>query len=967
MRKSFFILLLVFQTPLFAQLKPLKDYASLVNPFIGTGGHGHTFPGATQPFSMVQLSPDTRIDGSWDGCGGYHYSDSIIYGFSHTHLSGTGISDYGDIMIMPQIGRLATPINPKTYASTFSHANESAKAGYYSVKLDKGNIQVELTASQRAGFQRITYRPTDEKWIVLDLNHRDKLLAGDVKQVGKNAIEGFRRSEAWAKDQVVYFYMEFSEPIKDMVEYRLPANDKNGIPLVNIQLSFAKGKAPLLIKTGISALDANGARKNLLAEINHWSFDQTLQEASGAWNKELAKIEVKGGTPDQTTTFYTALYHCMTQPNIYNDVDGRYLGRDMKPHQTDGYNYYTVFSLWDTFRALHPLLTLIDQKRTADFIQTFIRQYKEGGRIPVWELSANETECMIGYHAVPVIADAMMKGLEGFNYQDAYQASRNSAMMDHFGLASYKKKGFLEIDDEHESVSKTLEYAYDDWCISQMAGKLSNFNDYNLFTQRAYSWMNVFDPKTGHMRPRINGGWLSPFDAKQVNNHFTEANSWQYSFFVPQHLPELVKAYGGIKRFEKKLDELFTTSSETTGREQADITGLIGQYAQGNEPSHHMAYLYTLIGQAPKTQERVRFVLDNFYKNSPDGLIGNEDCGQMSAWYVWSAMGMYPVCPGKSYYSIGTPLFPEVILQLENGKTFTIKSNQPSARNFYVLRATLNGNSLKEPVLQHRSIMDGGLLDYNLGGIPSDHWDLKNDPDSNHTDDWKFYPAPVIYGKTQVFTDSLQIKIESPGPYELIVNENQPQVFRKDSSFVITANSTITVSNVRNGEKGLSSTANFYKRPNNWGVKLLSTYNAQYDAGGIEGIADGLKGDENWRKGRWQGFQDQDFEVIIDLKTITAFNQVKVGFLQDTRSWIIMPTAMTIETSADGITWQQFGKVQNNIPADDYTSRRQELGIEQPGQARFIRIKAKNFGKLPDWHQGAGYPAFIFTDEIIIQ
>ncbi len=937
--------------------------ADFVNPFIGTGGHGHTFPGATMPFGMVQLSPDTRIDGSWDGCGGYHYSDSIIYGFSHTHLSGTGISDYGDIMLMPLPHK--TVVNPKEYSSKFSHKNETAKAGYYSVKLDNGNILAELSSSTRAGFHRYTFSAKSERWLLLDLNHRDKLLAGNIEKVGPNAIQGYRRSEAWARDQVVYFYMEFSEPIEDFQLTNTSASlTGQATPQLtqNVFLKFKSGKTPLLVKTGISAVDVEGARKNLQAEISHWNFEQTRQEATTAWNKELSKIEVKGGTTDQTTTFYTALYHCMTQPNIYNDVDGRYRGRDFSIHLAEGYNYYTVFSLWDTFRGLHPLLSLIDEKRTVDFINTFIDQYQQGGRLPVWELSANETECMIGYHAVPVIADAMMKGLEGFNYDTAYLASRHSAMLDHFGLKAYKSKGFLEVDDEHESVSKTLEYAYDDWCIAQMAGRTGNLNDYQLFTNRSYSWVNMFDARSGHMRPRINGGWLTPFDARQVNNHFTEANSWQYSFFAPHHIPELVKAYGGIKRFEKKLDELFTTSSATTGREQADITGLIGQYAQGNEPSHHMAYLYSLIGAAPKTQKQVRFIMDNFYKNAPDGLIGNEDCGQMSAWYVWGAMGMYPVCPGKSYYAIGTPLFPEVVIHHENGKTFTIKANQPDSSNFYIQKALLGDRELQAPVVQHREITTGGTLQYTLGKLPAENWKLKKDSTALEGE-WKFQPAPLIMAAKQVFEDSMAVKVESPGSYELQL-AGKTLTLNRDTTFYISANSTITATNLLKTERGQSSTANYYKRPNKWKVNLISTYNPQYDAGGDEGIIDGLKGDENWRKGRWQGFQEQDFEVIIDMLKVREINEVNLGFLQDTRSWILMPTQVVVETSFDGQSWYAHGIAATAVRPDDYASQREELTIKAYAKARYLKVKAKNFGNLPNWHQGAGYPAFIFVDEI---
>ena len=600
------------------------NYSDHVDPMIGTGGHGHTFPGATVPFGMVQLSPDTRVDGSWDGCSGYHYSDSIIYGFSHTHLSGTGCSDYGDIMIMPMMGQ--SSFDNKIYSSKFSHKNEKASVGYYAVKLDDDNIDVELTATTRVGVHKYIFNKDGKANIVIDLNHRDKLIYGEVRVVNDTVIEVMRESEAWAKDQIIYARIVFNKPMK-MDEVKAEGGKMhwntyktakgivyNGNVLkINFSSDIKMGET-LLVKVAISPVSAEGAKKNMDAELPGWDFEKIKKDAKTLWNNELRKIEITSNDLDKLKVFYTALYHTMIQPNVAMDVDGMYRGRDNKIHKAEGFTYYSVFSLWDTFRAAHPLYTIIDQKRTADFVNTFLAQYEQGGRLPVWELASNETDCMIGYHSVSVIADAMVKGIKGFDYEKAFEASKHSAMLDHLGLKAYKQNGFISMDDESESVSKTLEYAYDDWCIAQMALVLEKDSDYTYFMKRSQSWKNLYDPETGFMRPKKNGGWLSPFDPREVNNNYTEGNSWQYTFFVPQDIYGLISMMGGKEKFENKLDELFSTSSQTTGREQADITGLIGQYAHGNEPSHHMAYLYNFVSKPSKTQKYIHQILTGINK-----------------------------------------------------------------------------------------------------------------------------------------------------------------------------------------------------------------------------------------------------------------------------------------------------------------------------------------------------------------
>lgn len=709
-----------------------QDLTRFVDPFIGTGGHGHTFPGATLPFGMVQLSPDTRLTG-WDSCSGYHYSDHIIYGFSHTHLSGTGIPDYGDILLMPTVGDVYFTPNveapAKGYASHFSHKNETARPGYYSVRLDDDNILAELTVTPRTGFHRYRFPSTANANIVLDLTHRDKVIDSGLTIIDDHTIVGWRRSQAWARDQVVYFAAEFSRPF---TTFGIAVDDKISPKLkeataTNIKAFFrfdAREGSPVLVKVGLSGTGIEGARRNLAAENSGWDFESVRNAATRIWNSELKKIEASGGTEAQLRTFYTALYHALVVPNVFMDVDGKYRGRDFQIHSAKGFTYYTVFSLWDTFRAAHPLYTIIDQKRTVDFIKTFLAQYEQGGRLPVWELASNETDTMIGYHSVSAIADAAAKGIRDFDMSKAFEAMKHSAESDRFGLRAYLDYGYIESEEERESVSKTLEYAYDDWCIAEMAQFLGRTDDYQRYIARAQSYKNLFDSETGFMRPRTKGKWLQPFDPREVNSSFTEANSWQYSFFVPQDVGGLIRLLGGKKQFAQKLDQLFAAESGTTGREQADITGLIGQYAHGNEPSHHMAYLYAYVDEPWKTQARVREIMEKFYRPQPDGLIGNEDCGQMSAWYVFSAAGFYPVTPGSPIYVIGSPLFPVMRINLENGKSFVVRARGASSRNGFIQSAQLNGRPYHKGYLSHADVMRGGELTLELGPSPNMSWGI---------------------------------------------------------------------------------------------------------------------------------------------------------------------------------------------------------------------------------------------------
>ncbi|HYW71971.1 MAG TPA: GH92 family glycosyl hydrolase, partial [Pyrinomonadaceae bacterium] len=956
--KSFVVLsLLLLLTPL--AIVAQQNLTRYVDPFIGTGGHGHTYPGATMPFGMVQLSPDTRLTG-WDGCSGYHYSDHIIYGFSHTHLSGTGISDYGDILLMPTLGSVS--LLNRDYAATFSHQNETAEPGDYAVRLDN-NIFVELTATARAGFHRYSF-PTEAsaRNVILDLAHRDRVLDSYLRIVDDTHIEGYRRSSSWAKDQIVYFAAEFSQPFKtfgigkdDLVSESL--REARG---TNLKAFFgfpAHDPRAVFVKVGISAVSIEGARKNLAAEIPDWDFEKIKADAKRAWNGELNKIQVSGGTEPQLKTFYTALYHAMLAPNLFMDVDGQYRGRDFQNHPANGFENYTVFSLWDTFRAAHPLYTIIDQKRTRDFIRTFLAQYQQGGRLPVWELAANETDTMIGYHAVPVIADAAAKGIGGFDLNLAFEAMKHSAELNQTGLRAYAYHGYLEVLEEKESVSKTLEYAYDDWCIAQVAHRLGRADDYRRYLRRAQFYQNLFDRESGFMRPRINGGWLSPFDPREVSFNFTEANAWQYTFFVPQDVSGLIELMGGKEKFARQLDELFTTESKTTGREQADITGLIGQYAHGNEPSHHMAYLYDYINQPWKTQQRVRQIMDNFYTPQPDGLIGNEDCGQMSAWYVLSAAGFYPVTPGSPIYAIGTPLFPETRLRFENGKQFVIKANGVSAANIYIQSARLNGKPYHKSFFSQADLMAGGELVFQMGPSPNRQWGSgPGDEPVSKISEYPIVPTPVIKAAARTFKDRMEVSFESARTNQNIhytldgaePDRNSPLFTH---SVVIDRTTTVKARAVGAAESSPVTTAIFDKVPHDWTVKLFAKYNRQYTAGGDAGLIDGVRGTKNFGDGAWQGYQGQDLIAVVDLGATQNIAKLGAGFLQDVGSWIWMPRAVDFELSTDGANFVKVISIPSDVPDHDYDVTVKELtGTISPRAARYVKIIVHKYGKIPSWH-----------------
>ncbi len=731
---------------LVAQITNKTQY---VNPFIGTGGHGHTFPGATVPYGMVQLSPDTRTIG-WDACGGYHHTDTSIIGFSHTHLSGTGISDLGDILFMPFSGKpqllAGAPQDPDSgYRSRFNHQDEIAEPGFYSVKLLDYNINAELTATTRAGFHRYTYNTTGPSGIIIDLAHTiyaDKNPNHEIQILSNTEIQGFKKSSGWAEDQSVFFQAKFNKPFRytfyengKKIEAKDIAKSKN--LQVVLEFDLKKGEE-ILAKVGISSVDNAGAKKNLEKEIPNWDFNGVKKAAHQLWEDELNKIDIKGGSKAEKTIFYTSLYHTSISPNVFSDVDFRYRGMDKKIKNANGKNSYTVFSLWDTFRGFNPLKTITDPARVTDFINTLLAKYDEGGVLPMWELEGNYTGCMIGYHAVPVIVDAYKKGIRGFDIEKAYKAMKESAKYNKTGILFpsedvsnrlmpkaklYNEQlGYIPADLERQSVSKALEYAYDDWCIAQMAKDLDKTEDYKIFMERSKKYTQYYDSKTGFMRGKNKDGtWREPFDPRfSVHNatDYTEGNAFQWSWFVPQDVEGLIQLMGGKTTFITHLDNLFSTSSELTGGVvSSDITGLIGQYAHGNEPSHHISHLYNLAGEPWKTQRLTDEIMNTLYFNNPNGLAGNEDCGQMSAWYVLNAMGFYSFCPGDNNYSIGRPLFDEVKIKLANNTYFTVITKNNNPKNKYIQSAKLNGKTMNTPFFSHEDILKGGILEFEMGDV----------------------------------------------------------------------------------------------------------------------------------------------------------------------------------------------------------------------------------------------------------
>lgn len=719
-----------------------KSKIAYVDPFIGTGGHGHTYPGATVPFGMLQVTPINGIS-KWDWCSGYHYSDSIAVGFSHLALSGTGIGDLADILFMPINKKADLSITPTsrdsiTYKSTYSHKNETASPGYYQVFLEDHNVNVELTANKRTAYHKYTFKENDPQSVVVELGFAinwDKALETSVTVEDEHTISGYRFSKGWARNQKVFFVAKFSKPInkhhiytnREAVEGNTSTGEKTAV-----QLFFNNQENnELLAKVSLSSVSIANAKDNM--DADGFDFNSIKTEAEKDWEKALSKITVETSTDSLKTIFYTAMYHAQVAPVTFSDRNGEFRKENDSITTANGYTAYSTLSLWDTFRAEHPLLTLTAPEKVSDIINSMLAYYETRNILPVWTLYANETNTMTGYHSIPVIAEAYLKGITGFDAEKAYEAMKTTMMQDERGLKQYKEYGYIPYNLLDESVTITLEFAYDDWCVAQMAKALGKEDDYKFFLNRSKAYQHLFDNESGFMRGKSQDGksWNEPFDPKYSNHRehtdYTEGNAWQHSWFVPHDVEDLAKLHGGNDVFTSRLEQLFTESSEITGDNiSADISGLIGQYAHGNEPSHHIAYMFNHANKPWRAQYWARHIMDTQYNTTPNGLSGNEDCGQMSAWYALSSVGLYPMNPASTEYEIGSPIFEKTTLNISEGKTFTIEAEHVSDKNIYIQSATLNGEPFNKTSISHQYILDGGSLHFVMGAQPNENWGIGN-------------------------------------------------------------------------------------------------------------------------------------------------------------------------------------------------------------------------------------------------
>lgn len=929
--------------------------ATDINPFIGTGGHGHTHPSATVPFGMVQLGPDTRKTG-WDGCSGYHYTDSTLHGFSHTHLSGTGVSDYSDILFKPIDNLITTDVDDQL---PFDKSSEIAEAGYYSVVLENG-IQCEFTASERAGVHRYTFPKNIPARFYIDLNYRDEVLDADMKVVGDSLLVGHRYSKSWAKNQKVHF----------AANSNLPFKFEKGEKPNTWFLDFGLVANAVIFHVALSGCDVEGATKNLTSEAK--PFSQTRKNAVELWNKELNKTQVYGGTEDQRTIFATALYHAYSVPNMWSDVDGRYRGMDDIIHHDTLSDHYTIFSLWDTYRTAHPLYAITQPERTEAFISTMLDQFDQSGRLPVWELAANETDCMIGYHSVSVLADALAKGYE-IDGERLINAMTATATKPVFGLEIYDENGFLTIQDEAESVSKTLEYSYDDACISWAASHFGMDSVANIYRDRSSGYKSVTDPVSGLVAPRDNGHFLKETNPREVNSHFTEANAWQYSFSPVHDIEGWLNLLGngdeeaGRVKLEDNLDQLFIQPQETTGRDQADITGLIGQYAHGNEPSHHIAYLYSATHSPQKGQKHLADIISDFYTNTPDGLIGNEDCGQMSAWYVMSTMGLYPLVPGKADYILSTPIWDSVKVVLPSGNSLTIET---AGSGIYVEALNVNGSEWDKTWITHDMLLKGGLWHFDKSEKPSD-WSLNElySTDMNS----HMIAAPIIQGPRH-FAKSAEVTFELPeAGYELVVwdIDGGKMDFMSVGETVVHESQTFYSSfkNIETGEMGQISSIRLTKKPSQWKAKMKEGIpTPQYTARGEDALVDGVKGELDWRKGNWIGVQNQDIVIELTHPYKTDVDDVSIHFLKDIRSWISLPDTLSLFVKKEG-EWQLVGNRiigYKALELDEPALYNVEWGQLNLKRVDMLKVVMRNPGLLPEKHLSAGSESYIFIDEITV-
>lgn len=931
-----------------------SQYAVHVNPFIGTGGHGHTFPGPSMPFGMVQLSPDTRIEG-WDGCSGYHYTDSLVHGFSHTHLSGTGVPDYCDVLIMPGTGALDLEnqfSNLPVLSSRFDKKNEKASAGTYSTFLDRYGIEVRLTATPRTGVHEYQFPASrTEKWIAIDLRHRDKLLSGSFLTLEKGQISGHRFSSSWAREQKLWFDIRCSAPVQRFVL------SKDSSQLICF---FDKKLRKLNLQCAISAVDAAGAARNMKAEWMDFGFERARKSCVASWDSILSRVVVKDKkwTKDQYQIFYTALYHLCIQPNLYQDADGRFRGMDGKVHQGDlAHPRYTVFSLWDTYRAAHPFYQLVYPDYNQNFILSFLGQFDECGRLPVWELSANETFCMIGNHSIPVMSYAFLDQNEKYPLdRDRMAKAAEATLSLDFSCMNGFRTGFISSDGCSESVSKTLENSLDWAGYYLLAGRKGYADQY---------FRNLFNPETGFFQAKLNHKFVEPFDPREVNFHYTEANAWQYLFGAHHDIPGMMECFRfGSKEdarriLEKKLDALFESESLLTGRAQSDITGLIGQYAHGNEPSHHVAYLYNYAGRPDKTRKYLSEITRKFYANAPDGLSGNEDCGQMSAWYLWTTLGFYPVAAVIPSLDPGMPLAAEIRIHPPGQLPLVIKT-EGSAESESLASISKNGIEIKGPV----RLRSGDEIVFRFGNDSEWAGYAELGQGSRQIG---YKPLPYIARGNRVFAGSQELELRSLSDEPILYMDpivGKTKVYQ--SPILLDKAGSICFTHESMSKSFDWLCARFDPKPSGFRLKLQTDFAPVYSAGGPNALVDGLSGSSDFRDGLWQGFNNRDVEGEIELDKILQIDSVSISCLLDQRSWILLPSEVSFRFSSDGTHWSEPKLIGHDISNNSEESLIYHFTTTPSGPVRYIRFTLKNGGRLPDWHLSKGEPSWIFADEIKI-
>ncbi|OHX64291.1 GH92 family glycosyl hydrolase [Flammeovirga pacifica] len=980
-----------------------KENIDYVDPMIGTNGIGHTFPGATTPFGMVQLSPSNEFK-NWNWCSGYHYSDQIIKGFAHTHFSGAGLAGLGDILVMPTMGdpttNSGTEEAPETgYRSRFSHDKEDAKAGYYSVTLLDDNIDVELTASPRVGFHKYTFHNSGEANVVFDPTHHlmETIFGTSVEIIGDNAIRGYKKANGEAGKRTVYFYAEFSKPFN---QYLITNEDqpKKGISKFEEERAKAvvtfdvKSDEQLELKVAISNVSFEGAKKNFDAEAKTTSFDQALVAAQNAWREKLNKIEIETIDEDDKVVFMTGMYHSFISPNLLSDVDGNFVVEGKKYH-TD-YPQYSNYSTWDTFRALHPLFTIIEKEKTAEFVNSLVsRKTVSDVELPIWEAVGHDNICMIGYNTVSPIADAILKDIPGINQQEAYQTmlsasnylGKHSPNYDVNGMDDYLK--FYYVPGEiGSSVSKTTEQNYYDWTIAQVAHKLGDSKNEQLYLDRSKGYRALFDKKSGYLLPKMSDGTVPNVSTDTWDDlvkNYVSGNIWAYSMYVPHDVKAYMQMFGGPKKFAQKIDSILADTTTLGGAQHVDISGFIGKYGHGDEPGHQIPYFYVFAQEPWKTQELVHQVMDEFYHNDPDGLVNNEDLGQMSAWYIFSAMGFYPVTPGDMNYIIGSPKVKAAKIKLENGKTFSVKVNNASDKNVYIQSVSLNGKQLDRAYIQHHEIMDGGELVFEMQATPNKTWATSNEatPGEKITSvpevAQRVTNTPYSSNAENFFGASLPIKLfcnntDAIIRYTLDGSEPNAKSKKYTNGIQIYKSTTLKAKAFKEGLIESKTFEHQYIKTQSArlgkGYPKINLSHETEDYGKTDGsqLIDQKLASDAFADGHWNGFIKNNLEAVIDLGKTTNIKQVKYNTLSNTYVWIFPPKATTVWVSTNKKNWKKVGYAKyENVLEHEHKIITNSVNIGHQN-ARYIKIEIENYGGMPKWHGGAGQTPFLMIDEIYL-